>query len=274
MEQFSLAYLAVAGTAPEEMIDIAAATGYDFVSLRLTGVTADEDVPPILDDPALARSIRRHAEDAGIGILDVELARVGPDQRPEDFAGFMERANDLGARFVLAQTPDADRQRATANFAVLCELAAPLELTVGLEFPSWTPTGDLAAAVEIVMGAGQPNGGIVVDTLHFCRSASTVDQLRVLPPDLFPFIQLCDAPRDTPRTEEGLIHAARAARNFPGEAGLDLRPLIAALPQVPYSLEIPNDLMRGDVGTEEFARRALNATKRFFAGSEILQVAW
>jgi len=48
--------------------------------------------------------------------------------------------------------------------------------------------------------------------------------------------------------------------------------MIEAKPAVPYALEIPNDLMRSDLGTEEFARRALGATKRFFAGSEILQV--
>ncbi len=273
-QKFSLAYLAVAGTPPETMIDIAAATGYDFVSLRLTKVTPDEEVPPLLDDPARARAVRKHAEDAGITILDVELARVGPDGEPGDFATFMERTADLGARYVLAQLPDADRARAAANFAALCQLAAPFGLTVGLEFLPWTATSDLAAAVDIVRRADQPNGGIVIDTLHFCRSTSTVDQIRVLSPFLFPFVQLCDAPRETPRTEEGLIHAARAARNFPGEAGLDLRPLVEALPNVPYALEIPNDRMRSDVGTEEFARRALNATKRFFAGSEIVQVAW
>lgn len=273
-EQFSLAYLAVAGTEPEAMIEIAAAAGYDFVSLRLTKVTPDEELPALLEDAVRARSVRRRAEDAGIGILDVELARVGPDNRPGDFAEFMERTAELGAQFVLAQVQGSDRERAAADFAALCRLAAPMSLTVGLEFLPWTPTSDLAAAVEIVRRADQPNGGIVIDTLHFCRSTSTVDQLRLLPAELFPFIQLCDAPRETPRTEEGLIHAARAARNFPGEAGLDLRPLVEALPKVSYSLEIPNELMRGDVGTQEFARRALASAKRFFAGSEILQVAW
>ena len=145
----------------------------------------------------------------------------------------MECAGELGARFALAQIPDHDRKRAIDSFATLCELAAPHDLVVGLEFLPWGPTDDLAAAVEIVMGAAQPNGGIVVDTLHFCRSTSTVDQIRVLPPSLFPYVQLCDAPRYTPFTDEGLIHTAREARYFPGEAGLELRPLVQALPRVP-----------------------------------------
>ena len=79
--EFSLAYLSVAGSSPDEMIDVAAKTGYDHVSLRLTKVTADEEVPPLLTDAALVRRTREHAQQVGVGILDVELARVGPDRR-------------------------------------------------------------------------------------------------------------------------------------------------------------------------------------------------
>jgi hypothetical protein len=42
--EFSLAYLSVAGASPAEMIEVAAATGYDHVGLRLTKVTADEEL--------------------------------------------------------------------------------------------------------------------------------------------------------------------------------------------------------------------------------------
>ena len=79
--EFSLAYLSVAGSSPDEMIDVAAATGYDHVGLRLTKVTADEEVPPLLTDAALVRRTREHAQQVGVGILDVELARVGPTRR-------------------------------------------------------------------------------------------------------------------------------------------------------------------------------------------------
>jgi sugar phosphate isomerase/epimerase len=271
--EFSLAYLTVAGMSPGEMIELAAATGYDHVGLRLAKVTADEQLPPLLTDATLVRRTREHAEQAGVGILDVELARVGPNDDPRDFAGMIECAGQLGARFALAQIPDHDRKRAIDNFAALCDLAAPYDVVVGLEFIPWGPTDDLAAAVEIVTGAGRSNGGIVIDSLHFCRSTSTVDQIRVLPPSLFPYVQLCDAPRYTPFTDDGLIHTAREARYLPGEAGLELRPLVQALPRVPYALEIPNERMRSDLGTEEFARRALEASRRFLAYSDETQEA-
>lgn len=269
--EFSLAYLSVVGASPDEMIDVAAATGYDFVGLRLTKVTNDEVLPPLLADDALVRQTRRHADEAGVGILDVELARVGPNDDARDHARLMERAGELGARFVLAQVPDHDRKRAMYSFATLCELAAPYDVIVGLEFIPWGPTDDLAAAVDIVRGSDQSNGGIVVDTLHFCRSTSTAEQIRVLPPSMFPYVQLCDAPRYTPFTDDGLIHTAREARYFPGEAGLELRPLVQALPQGPYALEIPNERMRSDLGTEEFARRALEASRRFLTHADGIQ---
>ena len=269
--EFSLAYLSVVGSSPAEMIEVAAATGYDHVGLRLTKVTADEELPPLLTDAALVRRTRQQADDAGVGILDVELARVGPNDDARDYARLMECAGELGARFALAQVPDHDRKRAMFSFATLCELAAPYGIVVGLEFLPWGPTDDLAAAVDIVQGAGHDNGGIVVDTLHFCRSTSTADQIRVLPPSLFPYVQLCDAPRYTPFTDDGLIHTAREARYFPGDAGLELRPLVQALPRVPYALEIPNERMRADLGTEEFARRALEASRRFLTHSDGIQ---
>lgn len=271
-EEFSLAYLTLFGSSPEEMVDIAAATGYDFVSLRLTKVTAEEPLPPILDDPGLAKEIRRRAEDLGIAVLDVELARLGPEDDPAILMPLVERTADLGARFLLAQLPDPNVERKIGNFARICEMADPFGIQVGLEFPSWTATGELGSASEVVLGAAAPNGAIVVDTLHFARSASTIEQLTELPPELFPFVQLCDAPRTTPRSVQGQIHTARSARLFPGEGGLDLHPIVDALPRVPYALEIPNDMMRNDVGPEEFARRALNATRRFFARSEITHI--
>jgi sugar phosphate isomerase/epimerase len=269
--EFSLAYLSVPGTSPAELIEIAATTGYDYVGLRLTKVTPDEELAPLLTDTDLVRCTRDRAEAAGVGILDVELARVRPGEDPSDYARMMECAGELGARFALAQIPDHDRKRAINSFATLCELAAPYDVVVGLEFLPWGPTDDLVAAVEIVMGAAQPNGGIVIDTLHFCRSTSTVDQIRVLPASLFPYVQLCDAPRYTPFTDDGLIHTAREARFFPGEAGLALRSLVRALPRVPYALEIPNERMRSDLGTEEFARRALEASRRFLTYSDGVQ---
>jgi sugar phosphate isomerase/epimerase len=265
--EFSLSYLTVFGTPPERQVEIASEVGYDCVSVRFTAVTEDEEPFPLLTDHGLVRRFKSRLDATGMAVLDAELIRIGPDDDPGEYERFMEVAKEIGARHLIVQLPDPDRTRAVEHFVQVCELADLFDLTADLEFLPWSPTVDLDAAADIVMRAARPNGGIVIDTLHFGRSRSTVEQLRSLPPELFRLVQLCDAPREAPDDRDGLIRAARTARSLPGEAGLDLRPLIDALPQVSYALEVPNDRMRADLGTEEFARRVLEAARRFVMGS-------
>ncbi len=263
-EKFSLAHLTLLHCTPPDLVDVAAETGYDFVSLRMTPVTASEQSFPLFADKEMLRRTKDRLAATGLRVLDVELARFDPATEPTSFTHFLEAAAELGAQAVIAQLPDPNRRRAADRFARFCDMAASFDLTVDLEFPSWTETANLQAAIAIVREVDRPNAGILVDTLHFCRSGSSLDQLQRVPRSWFHFIHLCDAPKEIPATSEGLIHTARAARNFPGDGGLNLPEIIAAMPNVPYSLEIPNDRLRTSLGDREFARRALVAAKNFF----------
>ncbi len=263
-EQFSLAHLTLLHCIPPDLVDIAAATGYDFVSLRMTPVTTGELSFPLFADKDMLRRTKDRLKATGLKVLDVELARFDPATEPESFHHFLEAAAELGAQAVITQLPDPDRLRAADRFARFCDMAASFNLTVDLEFPSWTETANLQAAMAIVREAARSNAGILVDTLHFSRSESRLSELQLVPRSWFHFIHLCDAPKEIPATSEGLIHTARAARDFPGEGGLNLREIIGAMPNVPYSLEIPNDRLRKSLGDKEYAGRALIAAKNFF----------
>ena len=48
--EFSLAHLTVLQCTPPEMVEIAAKTGYQYVSLRMTAVTPNERIYPLMDD--------------------------------------------------------------------------------------------------------------------------------------------------------------------------------------------------------------------------------
>lgn len=266
--KFSLAYLTVIGTPPLRMVDMAARAGYDYVSVRFNAVTDDEVPFPFLTDPTLVRDFNKRLEATGLAVLDAELIRIGPDDRPAEYRAFIEVAAEVGAKHLIVQLPDPNRDRAAENLFKICEMAAPFGMTADLEFIPWTPVCDLAAAAEIVHKADHPGSGILIDTLHFDRSDSSVPQLRVIPPDMFRLIQLCDAPREAPHSDDGLISAARTARSMPGQGGIDLRPLVEALPMVPYSLEVPNEVMRRDIGTQEFVRRLLDTSREFLAASD------
>jgi len=263
--QFSLAHLSVLTSSPPEMVEIAARTGYTFVSFRLTAVTTTEHVFALQNDRALMNETKARLADTGVKVLDIELARMPAEIEPETYVPVLEAAAELGARHLLAQLPDPNRERATARFARLCDLARPYGLTVDLEYPSWTDTPNLAAAAAVVRAVNRPNAGILVDTLHFDRAQDSVDELRKLPREWFHFAQVCDAPAERPTTVEELIHTARSERLFLGEGGLDVRGILGAMPHVPYSLEIPTDTLALTVSAEERARRSIRAAEKYLA---------
>jgi sugar phosphate isomerase/epimerase/4-hydroxyphenylpyruvate dioxygenase-like putative hemolysin len=260
---FSLAHLTALSLSPPELVDAAAEAGYRYVGLRLTRVTPQEPHYPLATDPALMRTTKVRLAATGIEVLDIELARISPDQDPRDFQRFLEAGAELGARHVIAQLPDPDRSRKIDRFAQLCEMARPLGLTMDLEFPSWTETPDLHSAVHIVRKANQPNAGILIDLLHFARSGSSIAELRQLPPQWFHFVHVCDAPPAVPATNEGLVHTARFERLFPGEGGIDIHGILGALPPgLPYALEIPRATLVAQVGGKEHARMAIAAARK------------
>ena len=263
--EFSLAHLTVLQCSPPEMVGIASKTGYQYVSLRMTSVTPNEKTYPLMDDHAMMKETKERMADTGVRVLDIELARMDPQTEPETYLTFLEAGAELGARAVIAQLPDPDRARATDRFGRLCELAQPFGLTVDLEFPSWTDTPDLRAAAAVIEAVDKPNAGLLVDTLHFDRSRSRLEDLRNLPREWFHFIHLCDAPKEIPTTTEEVIYTARAGRNFPGEGGLNLLEILDCMPVVPYSLEIPNETRINELGSEEFARRAIQAAAQYLA---------
>jgi sugar phosphate isomerase/epimerase len=264
--EFSLAHLTVLGTTPIELIEIAAGAGYDYASIRATPVAPGEQVTPLAGDPAMVREVVHRLADTGLRVLDVELARLGPDDHPEQYVRMFEAAAEIGAQHVIGQLPDPDRTRAIERFGRLCDLARDFGLTVDLEFPSWSPTGDLATAAHIVAAADRANGGILVDTLHFFRSRSSLDQLATLPTAWFRFVQLCDAPASAPPSVDETVRAARSGRALPGYGGLHLGELLDLLPAGPYSLEVPNDVLRQELGTREFARLVLTLARALVTG--------
>jgi sugar phosphate isomerase/epimerase len=260
---YSLAHLTVLSLSPPELVEAAAEAGYRYVGIRLTKVTPQEPHHPLATDPALMRTTKVRLAATGVEVLDIELARIGPDEDPRDFQRFLEAGAELGARHVITQLPDPDRNRKVDRFARLCEMARPLGLTVDLEFPSWTETPDLTEAARVLRAAAQPNGGMLIDLLHFARSGSSVADLRELPAEWFHFAHVCDAPPGVPPTNEELIHTARFERLYPGEGGIDLDGILSALPAgVPYALEIPRAQLSAQIGAKEHARLAIAAARR------------
>jgi sugar phosphate isomerase/epimerase len=154
------------------------------------------------------------------------------------------------------------------RFAGFCEAAARHGLTADLEFMPWTCVPNLATASQVVAQAGQPNGGILVDALHFDRSNSSTAELARVPVGRLHYWQICDAPAERPTTTDALIHAARYERMFPGEGGIDLKSLARAMPaDIVVSIEVPTVELAKTVDARTRAQRAIDAARKVIAAA-------
>lgn len=264
MRSYSLAYLSAPPTltAPQ-VVEVAAAVGYQFVGLRLLPSAPGGTWQPLISDPALLRETQAQLRDTGVGVMDLEVIRIGAGFDPGACATFMEVGATLQARAVLVIGEDTDEARLADSFARLCALAAPYGLTVDLEFLPWSTVPDASSAMRVVQRAGAPaNAGVLVDALHAARSSTTLDDIAAIPRSQLHYAQICDAPLGGPFTVEELLHTARQERLLPGEGGIGLARIFAQLPEsLPVSVEIPHHLRMPQLGAREWARQALAATR-------------
>src|SRR6185312_10399172 len=261
--QFSLAHLTLLDCAPPELTEIAAQAGFDYVSYRpiCLGLPTEPKYPLATDRALLART-KAALRATGVKLLDIELARIHPGVDVRDYLPALEVAAELRGRHLLSSIWCDDMSFALDRFAQLCELARPLGLTVDLEFVTFAGVRTLNEAAGIVAASGCDNAGICVDTLHFDRSGCKLQDIDRLPPDWFHYAQVCDAPEDWTPEEQDLKRIAREERLFLGEGGIDVRGILAHLPGIPYSLELPNARLLSALGPLEFARRCLDTARR------------
>lgn len=264
--QFSLAHLTAMGCAPPELVYIAADAGYDFVSPRTIMTPVDQGYNyDLASNKAMLRDTRRALDETGLKVHDIELVRIVDGVDIATFRPAFEVAAALGARYVIASIWTPDRAFATESFAELCDVANVFGLRVSLEFVTWANVVNLREVTAILAAADRDNAGILIDTLHFHRSRVRLEELDAVPPEQFAFVHLCDAPEGIPETAQELIQTGRAERLYLGEGGIDIAAILARMPEVPYSLEIPNAARVKELGYAAHVRRCLETAKQYLA---------
>jgi len=235
----SLAHLSLIASEPAEFIQIAARAGFGLVDLRLSPATGTDRVYTALQRDQLCRELLVILRDTGLRVWDVEIVRINDQTQAKDHLPHLEAAALLGARRVKVVCDMEDQARIAGKLAGLCELAAPLGLTIDLEYMVFSGVKSLQAAIEIIHAARQPNLQILVDALHWMRAGDTLDQITAALPDLG-YVQLCDGPLEAPKGRDLLIQEARTRRLPPGEGQFPLRSLLRAMPaQCVVSVEVP-----------------------------------
>jgi len=198
------------------------------------------------------RSLRRHIDDAGQTIVELEFVTdwfAAGERRAHSDAARAElfRAADaLGARHVKVMPPfladDPQGEPLAEAFAALCADAADHGLLVGMEMLPFSTLPSLAAALAMVAAADAPNGGLLIDIWHVVRSGGAVADVATVPLRFITAIELCDAAM----TMHGSItEDTMRNRKLCGEGEFDIAGFIAALDRAnyrgPYGVEILSD---------------------------------
>lgn len=260
--RYTLAPLTAMPYAPPQLLRLAADVGVWGVGLRLLPTVPGAVHYPLMDEPAQLRETLACKRDLGVAVFDLELIRIGPGFRAVDHLRLLEVGQQLGAQVVNVIGDDAELSRLADSYAALCDEALPYGLTCDLEPMPWSALPDLATATRVAAAAARPNVGVLVDALHFSRSASTLADVDALPREWIHYGQICDGKLPGPATREGLIHDARCERLLPGEGDIDLKALFARLPQdMPVNIEVPNDRRAPAMGYDAWAKAALAATR-------------
>ena len=268
MPSFSLAALTALELAPPELIDVAAACGYEHVGLRLLAAMPGGVAYPLMEDEAALRQTIARLDATGVTVADLEVVAIRPETEIAAFSAFFEAGARLRAKHVLVAAYDPDLDRFADRYARFCEAAAPYGLTADLEFMPWTSVPDLATARRIVDQVAQANAGVLVDALHFDRSQSAIGDIATIPAGKLHYWQLCDAAAARPTSTEQMMHVARNERMFPGEGGLDLVSLARAMPpDIVVSLEVPTVTLAKTMDAEARARRALSGARSVIAAA-------
>jgi sugar phosphate isomerase/epimerase len=250
-----------------ERVRAAGVVGYAGIGLTMFDI--DACIAAGLTPAVMAQA----AADHGTRVAEVETLAFTPTPTADEIVAARRMAEVgglLGARHmnVLIGLPPAtpvDVDEAAAGFATVCDIAAENGLLVAFEFMPFKAVATLAAALPIVERAGRSNGGLVVDSYHFYRGGSRIEDLASVPSHRFVTLQLSDIPSAAP---QDLLTETRTARALPGQGELPLvewiRAVDAAGSTATAGVEVlSDDLRRLDV--DEAARATYEATAQVLA---------
>ena len=222
--RLSLAAGTVLDLAPAEVVVCAADAGFPLCGVRFADPTTE------------VRAVAAALRTSGVGLLDVEVVRLGPGPLTDEHRRLAAAAAELSARFLLTVTHDPDEPATVERVAELATLLAGAPTRVALEPMVFTALRTRAAAERVARAV--PGTVVLLDPLHLHRAGTPLD----LPVDatLTGYAQLSDVA--VAATPADPAHEARHDRVPPGEGVLALDAFVGALPaDVPLSVEVQSD---------------------------------
>ena len=219
-------------------------------------------------------------DDAGLEYLEVEfLDNFWIDPRDPLRAASDERrrllfttAATFGAHHIKAGNipgNPCELGRLAEAFAELCEDAARhTDAAVVYEFmPFDVNVNTSETALALVEQAGQPNGGLAIDTWHMSKLGIAPEQLTRVPREYLTWVELSDGKfENLPDPIDEVVNH----RNLPGEGEFDIPGYIAACREAgyrgPWGVEVLSEELRSLPIEEEFDRAYETTAAQLRAG--------
>jgi len=272
MRNLGIEMLTTLGMPPVEYVKLAGELGCGEVSTGLTGLPLsmfglDDVFYPewsLADDPSLRREMIAAMRDCGVTIGLGEGFRAHAD---EDVAGqipSLDLMAELGALRINAIGLDPDRSRCFDQLAKLSDLVTERGMVFTVEFCPGFSVGTFGDVMELIGQIGAERCHVLLDTMHFCQTGGTIEQLTAVEPGTIGYIQLADSPADVP--EADYMNVAMFERCVPGMGELPIKELIAALPaDVTISVEVPNIAAMRGTGPHNHAAQCVAAARELGA---------
>jgi sugar phosphate isomerase/epimerase len=221
------------GTAPADLVTIAADAGYRHVCLfthvpavTLTGGGGPSPFPVVTK--ADRRILLARLRDTGVTVTNVEYFPVAADIPIESYRPALALGADLGARRAVVHIHDSDEARAVDGLGRLADLAQHYGLGIGLEFMGLSPACDsIARACWFLDQVRHPDLGLAIDALHLVRTGGTARDIRAVAPHRIVYAQLCDGAHLLRSAD---YRAEALDRLLPGHGVFPLEEIIRALP--------------------------------------------
>ena len=229
MRPLSLDHLTVIDASPLELIEAAAAGGFQHVGLRIVQPLAAQPVVDVIGSAALRRDLKATAAGTGVSIRLIESIWLGPETDPTMLEPALATGAELGARFVLVAGNDPERTRLTDNLDRLSGLAQDHGLEIAFEFMPFTQVRRYEDALAVKREVGRNNLRLLVDALHLSRSGRDLRKLESFDASVVSYVHLCDARGPVPSPDR-LRDEARLDRYDLGEGELPLDDFLAAMP--------------------------------------------
>jgi sugar phosphate isomerase/epimerase len=206
---------------------------------------------------------------AALRDFDVEISLfegfgIRPETNVWDFSADLDIVFELGGKRINLVSVDRDLQRTFDAFARVAEMAAERGIDVVSEVGA-PPLSNLQQAHAAMRHVAHKNFKLLIDTMHFFRRGSDINDLTAIDINAIGYVQLCDAPLVS--THASYMEEALHERMVPGAGELPIRELLAQLPSdVIYSVEVPQrSLAEAGMQPRERVALSVNAAKSLLA---------